>query len=218
MLPCHNPDLTLSYSLVIADSHPLFLRDDASLAYKIRRYRNRKVTIGAASTTSSKVSSPLPFISFPVSRPTTDIVASLPVSLESKSNKFEVPETSQKKQPPANTRSVIEVEPMLQLRTDRIIMNSAIDGKTSLRTHLEMMSSLQQNTSFGEPFIFSPPSAAPTFPRIDYSGLVDDDDSSIESIEEIPSDYLVDLEQNAPSNFVFETSAARQRESHLYEI
>jgi hypothetical protein len=63
-----------------------------------------------------------------------------------------------------------------------------------------------------------PASTGPTFPRLDYSGLVDDDDSSIESIEEIPSDYLVDLEENAPSNFVFETSEARQRASYVYEI
>lgn len=56
----------------------------------------------------------------------------------------------------------------------------------------------------------------PTFPRLDYSDLVDhDDDSSIESIEEIPSDYLVDLEEDVPSNVFFET---RKRASYVYEI
>jgi hypothetical protein len=74
-------------------------------------------------------------------------------------------------------------------------------------------------SSFGRPSMFAPPSASPTFARLDDAGLMDDDDSSsIESIEEIPSDYLIDLEQNAPSNFVFETSEARQRASYVYEI
>lgn len=70
--------------------------------------------------------------------------------------------------------------------------------------------------------MLAPPATGPTFfSRLDYSGLPvlhHDDDSSIESIEEIPSDYLVDLEENAPSNFVFETSETRQRASCVYEI
>ena len=68
---------------------------------------------------------------------------------------------------------------------------------------------------FGPPFMLAPSSTSTTcYPRIDYSGLVhhDDDDSSIESIEEIPSDYLVDLEENAPSNFVSDGA------SYVYEI
>ena len=56
---------------------------------------------------------------------------------------------------------------------------------------------------FGRPFMLAPLSASPTYPNLDLSGLLhEDDDSSIESIEEIPSDYLVDLEENANSNFV----------------
>jgi hypothetical protein len=110
--------------------------------------------MSATSTTSSKESSPLPFISFPVSRP-TDIVTSLPsvVLLGRKSNMFEslfvAPETAQKEQPPANTKSaILEVlEPSIPLRTDRMRTSaSTIAGKVSLvLTPLEMQQFRQQN-------------------------------------------------------------------------
>jgi hypothetical protein len=117
------------YSLLIADSHPLFLRDSPSLAFNIRRYSKKKATpTTAASTTSSKESLPL--------------ISSLPVT----SLFEETPETAQKEQSSATTRSIIEVvEPIVHLRTKNHHMNSDIGGKKFRRTPMEMTAFRQLN-------------------------------------------------------------------------